>query len=256
MTLAHPTTTEPTGLEDFETGDMVMPQLRIDHQEGTLVDSLSGEASNDPEVILLGLVKQRILWEADMSTEKLGPLCRSLTFVTGLPDMKRFPWAAAGFDAEAPALPCEGCQLKEWDSHPKNGTPWCSEQWVFPLLQKTGESWSPSTLTVQRANLKPARAYVTSFARSKSPLYVATTKLVCQQQRRGTVKYVTLSFIKGAPTPEELHPDFADQYRRIREFVQTPRSNEEEITEPANAAAPTASRKSAAAVEDDEDIDF
>jgi hypothetical protein len=260
----------PEGLEDFEPSDMMVPTWRLDHGEGVVVDSLSGERFEKAEVIITGLVKQRTLWAAEMSETKEMPLCRSLNFTAGVPDQenpKRFPWAAAGFnyddykvggDDATLELPCEGCQLKEWGSHPKNQTPWCAEQWVFSLMTKTGETWSPAILTLQRSNLQAARAYVTSFARSRSPLFVCTTKLTCTLNKRGTVKYTTIAFAKGTDTPEELHDDFADQYRRIREFIQTPRGNDRNSAENDSAAptAPASNKRGAAAIDDDDEIDF
>ncbi len=256
MTLAHPDDAM-TGLEDFAPEDLVMPALRIDHQAGVIKHSLSGEEFKELDTILLGLVKQRTLWAPDMAAEPEAPICRSLNFTTGIPDPQkpeRFPWKAAGVD-EAPAISCEGCQLKEWGSHPKNSSPWCSEQWVFPLMFKSGSTWSPATITLQRVNLKPARGYVSAFAAEKSGLYVCTTKLTCHQNKRGTVSFVTLSFAKGDATPEDSWPELIEQYRRTRQFLQTPRSTDEEVTEPGDAA-PKAPPKKAAAAVDEEEIDF
>lgn len=239
------------GFEDFEVGDMVMPTLRIDHQEGVLVDNLSGEQFTEITVILLGLVKQRILWPVEMSETKEQPLCRSLDFAVGTPQPDRFPWKASGLEKKD-HLSCDSCPLKEWGSNPKNESPWCSEQWTFPLMMPAGNGWAPALLTLQRSNLKAARAYMTSFARSKSPLFTCESKVTLQQNKRGTVKYVNLFFAKGQDTPEEQRPEYAENYRRIREWVQTPRdestATEEEET--------TATGKTSEAALDESEIDF
>lgn len=247
---------ENIGLEDFDTTDMVMPTLRLDHQEGVMVDTLSGEQFPSLTVVLLGLVKQRILWPAEMSETKENPMCRSLNFSVGTPDPdkpERFPYAAAKLDPDQYPdlhLPCEACALKEWGSNPKNQTPWCSEQWTFPLMMPAGEGWAPAVFTLQRSNLKAARAYMTSFARSKKPLFTTETKITLQSNKRGTVKYVNTMFAKGDDTPSDFHPELAENYRRIREWLQTPRDEA-----PSDDEGTSVSNPSSAAVAD-EDLDF
>lgn len=243
------------GFEDFDNSDIVMPRLKLDHTEGVMVDTLSGETFTEAELVFLGNIKGRILWPAEVSEDKTGPLCQSLNFTQGLPDRDKFPWKASGFKpAEYPAdapLPCDGCQLKEWETHPQGGKPWCSELFTLALMLPAGDGWTPALLTLQRSAIKATRAYMTAFMRQKTPLFVTTTKLSLQQLRRGSVKYVVPQFAKGSPTDPELHAEFADHYRRIRTFVQTPRE-EKETTD--TGAAPTA--KSAAATDDDDKLDW
>ena len=251
----------PEGLEDFDTDDMVMPKLTIAHQDGQFTDSLSGEKFDSLEVVLLGLIKQRILWPPDMGVEAEAPLCKSYNFTEGRPDPAnptRFPWKASGFamtdyvDGEnAPVVTCESCKLKDWGSHPKSETPWCSEQHTFALLLPTGGGWSPAILTLQRTGIKPSKAYLTSFARSQSPLFVCTTKLGLSVQKRGTVTFSVPTFTRGTPTDADDHPEFASTYRRIREFITTPRQAEAEA-EGTPVAAPSTPAASAAAASDDE----
>lgn len=255
----------PEGLEDFSFDDMVMPKLAIAHQDGVFVDSLSGEKYPDLEVVLLGLIKQRILWPPDVAAEKEAPLCKSYNFSDGRPDPgnpSRFPWKASGYsmgeyvDGEnPPVLSCEGCKLKEWGSHPKGDTPWCSEQHTFALLIPSSVGgFSPAVLTLQRSGIKPSKAYLSSFARSQSPLFVCTTKMGLILQRRGTVAFSVPTFTRGTPTDEAFHGDFASQYRRIREFMTTPRANEDgEDGAPVAAPKPAAKRRPA---DDDDDLPY
>jgi hypothetical protein len=240
----------PEGLEDFAPEDMVMPRLNISHTEGVYVDSLSGEKFQGLDVVLLGLIKQRILWPPEVSGDKEAPLCKSFNFTEGRPDPanpSRFPWKASGFsmgdyvkgDDVPPVLTCEGCKLKDWGTHPKTETPWCSEQHTFALLMQVGDGYSPAILTVQRTGIKPSKAYLTSFARSASPLFIVTTKLGLTVSKRGTVVYAVPTFTRGVPTPEEAHPEFAAHYRRIREFITTPTAATEGEEEGTPVAAPT-----------------
>lgn len=246
------------GLEDFDTKtDAAMPMLRIKHDSGQFVDGLSGETINKPgeaiEVILLGLIKQRVLWAAEVSDDAM-PLCKSYNFLEGVPDEDTFPRKASGFSAEAVEsgrLPCEDCKLKDWGSHPQRDTPWCSEQHTFALLYKVGDGWAPALLTVQRSAIKPSRQYLTAFARSKTPLYTVVTSITLDQRRRGTVDFSVPKFVRGAETDQDDWPDYAMTYRGIREFVQTPRSRDDEDEDddgaPVAAPAKKAAKKAAPA---------
>lgn len=244
------------GLEDFDESDAVMPTLSIAHKEGLFVDGLSGETYSDLEVILLGLVKGRILWPSDLGTQKESPLCKSYNFDHGRPDPlkpDRFPWKASGFKmadfAEQPVLPCEGCKLKDWGSNPKTDSPWCTEQHQYILLLPVGDDYSPAVLTIQRTGLKPSRAYATNFSRAKEPLFITTTKLTLSQQRKGSVDYSVPQFLKGSPTDPEQYSTYANTYRRIRAFLQTPRiaDAETEAVEETPVAAPVGAPSAPAA---------
>lgn len=232
----------PEGLEDFDfQSDMVMPQLKIgsgENDAGFLIDSLSGErfdATTTPmRVIILGLVKQRVLWPAEIGAEPEPPLCRSYETTVGFPDAEnpaRFPWKASGFAApqmgEAPPnLSCDGCKLKEWGTDPKGGkAPWCAEQHVYPVLlvnQETG-STSPAILTLQRSSMQASKAYASSFAKSQTPMFMFFTEINLVIQRRGQVVYSVPKLARGAATDPAMYDEFVSQYRRIRAVLQTPR---------------------------------
>lgn len=260
---AIPDEDETVGLEDFDDSDAVMPTLSIAHKDGLFVDDLSGATYKELEVIPLGLVKGRILWPAEVSAEKVPPLCRSLNFDIGRPDPKRFPWTASGFAAadyadENPQLPCETCKLKEWGTNPKNESPWCAEQHQFIVLVPIGDKggYGPAILTIQRTGLKPSRAYVTAFRNAKEPLFISTVKLSLDQMRKGSVDYSVPKFARGTPTDPAEYPSYAQMYRRIRGFLQTPRTADvaeemEETPVAVGATAPAGASKPA-----DDDLPF
>lgn len=239
----------PEGLEDFDQNDLVMPMLRIKHDDGVIEDNLSGQTYEKMSVIMLGLIKQRVLWDAEVK-EDSHPLCKSYDFTVGHPDVKEFPWKESGFtriEDENATLPCADCQLKEWGSHPQREAPWCSEQHTFALLMPVGDDgWSPALFTVQRSAIKASKTYLTSFARAKKPLYTVTTNLSLEVRKRGTVTFAVPRFVQGEATDQADWPDYASQYRFIREFVQTPRSRDEE-GEPSEGAPPAGSAAAPAA---------
>lgn len=255
------------GMEDFDMAtDAVMPTIKIDHKKGVFIDGLSGQEFPELDAVLLGLIKQRVLWEAEVEENSKGPLCRSYDFHQGHPDFDRFPWKSApvftkpASEDEVVTLPCESCPLKEWDSHPQRDTPWCSEQHTFAIMQILNEDgdMAPSLLTVQRSAIKPSRTYMTSFAKSKTPLFVCRTKVTLDHRKRGNVEYAVPKFVRGEATDPSEFPIFAENYQQIREFVQTPRifvsdGDDDQSGAPTDAAAPAAAPAGATPPAPDED---
>jgi len=229
--------TQPEGLEDFAPSDRVVPTLRINHKESVVEDSLSGAKYSELTVVLLGLIKQRVLWPPDMGEEKEQPLCRSYNFTEGHPSppeekslVERFPWEAAGY-GEPPAgwegivLPCGSCKLKDWGTHPRREAPWCSEQHTFAMLLPTDEgALIPVLFQIQRSALKPSKNYLSSFANAGQPLFTVFTKITLEARKRGSNDYSVPKFVRGQATPPDLHAGFSQTYRSIREYVQTPRA--------------------------------
>lgn len=259
---ATPEDMEGIGLEDFETSDMVMPRINIVHDEAMFQDNLSGEKHDSIRAVILGLVKQRILWD-DEVVDGDTPLCKSYNFHQGHPDPTRFPFKDASFDKgtiegeDDPTLPCSACQLKEWGSHPKRETPWCSEQHTFPLLMEVSEDqFAPALLTVQRSGIKPSKSYLTSFARSKTPLYTVVTNLTLNAQKRGSVNYAVPAFSRGEPTDSDDWGFYAQQYRQIREFITTPPVRDDDDDAGSGAPSAPSSGDAPAASEPDDDLPF
>lgn len=252
-----------TGLEDFGMEDAVVPRLQIVHKEGEFKDSLSGEQFGKINAIILGLVKQRILWHKDIDEGDM-PMCKSPDHKFGFPNVsedtkkdKRFPWGMSGFDpADYPpdengiiALPCEGCQLKEWGSHPDGKKPYCAEQYTLPLLYSPNEddSFVPAILTFQKTGIKPIRSYLTSFARTKNPAYTAITEISLTLQHRGQTDYSVPKLRRVGDTDPDDWREYSISYRSLRNFLTshpTPRDDEDvEPTPSDNVNRPPATEK-------------
>jgi hypothetical protein len=237
------------GLEDVGAADVVIPRLSINHLDGTFKDNLSKAEYPKLKVILLGLVKQRIMWKSEVEDGDK-PLCKSPDFEHGFPNVradatpdKRFPWDESNFNhADFPpekgindltTLPCNNCVFKEWgtDKNGKSTPPPCTEQHTYPLLFSSddGESYSPALLSLQRTGIKPSRQYISSFAQSKTPMFTVFTELSLTQQSRGTVRYAVPNLRRQEATDREMWREYADQYRTIRDFVRAaPRKRDEE----------------------------
>lgn len=253
-----------TGLEDFDAGDMVMPRLAIVQQEAVFEDSLSGEKFAEMDVVILGLIKQRVLWPSELGENDSSPLCKSTNYTTGYPNPSTFPWAESGFSPQdgqqgSVTLSCNDCALKEWGSHPTNNVPWCSEQYTFALLRPTSGGHAPAIVTFQRSGVKSCKTYLTSFAQAKTPLFTCVTKISLEARKRGSVSYAVPKFVKGAETPQELWGEFAQQYRDIRDFLQkAPSYDSADSPAPGGAAAQASSNTPTApeATPDSSDLPF
>lgn len=248
------------GLEDFDESDIVMPTIKIEHQEGVFVDNLSNERFEVLECVVLGLVKGRIMWDREVNEDE-PPLCRSLDFTVGLPGPK-FPWEESGFaeptDKENAQIACADCPLKEWGSHPtRDNVPWCNEQhtYVIGLPNPARTVFAPAILTIKSSGIKPSKAYISGFARAKTPMFVNMTTITLEQMKRGSVKYCIPKFAKGATVDESFFDDFKDQYRMVRSFLQTPRvrheDSEADVVRTASEPAPAAAAASSPVYGDD-----
>jgi hypothetical protein len=219
----------PEGLEDLSTSDLSTPRITIDHKECVFEDSQSGQKFPSLDnAIILGLVKQRVLWPASIG-ESDQPLCKSFDAKVGNANPGSFPWEAANFDPnEFPKtdgdfprimLPCSQCQLKEWNSHPKQDNPWCTLQNTLILLINESGVLVPALFSVQRSGLKPCTTYLSTFIRSNKPAFTSYTTISLQPAKRGDNTYAVPKFVKGSATEEKWYPYFAQQYREIKRFI-------------------------------------
>lgn len=254
------------GFEDVDQSDIVIPRITIAHQEAEFVNSLSGERYSDLDVIILGQVKQRIMWAAE-TDEGDRPLCKSPDHENGFPSVsddlprdKRFPWVTSGLQmADFPAdqglnglvtLPCANCLHKDWDNPkiPGRKKPLCDEQFTFPLMYSPEGSSDPDSFvtalfSVQRTGIKPAKTYVSGYAQTRTPMFRNFTKLSLLLQGKGTVTYSIPKFQRGAETDRDQWDNYAMQYRSARELIRMPPENYDAVPEDGdntNSPAPVA----------------
>lgn len=249
------------GLEDLGSADVALPRLNIVHKEALFKDNLSGNVYDKLDVILLGMVRQRIMWHPEVDDGDR-PMCKSPDFDHGFPNIseqqpvdKRFPWAASNFTpaqmlpvVEGPSkshaegfnsnghgvLPCASCVFSQWGKTPggKSEPPPCSEQFTFPLLYTPdeGDSWLPAILTLQRTGIKPAKAYMSSFVQTRTPLFSVRTTLSLTLNKRGSVDYSVPVITKGVSTDRNEWHGYGEQMKSIRGWLrQAPRGEEVEV---------------------------
>lgn len=244
-----------TGLEDFGLADAVIPRLTIKHQEGFFKDSLSNREFDKIETILLGLVRQRVLWHHVMDDDDAAPMCKSTNFNIGWPNVsddqpkdKRFPWDKSNFNQEdfppdedgQVQLPCASCVLKEWGSHPDGKKPYCTEQFTMPLLYRelgSDDNFVVAVTSFQKTSIKPLRSYLSDFKRSNNPAYTVITEIGLDQLSRGGNKYCVATFRQGDKTDPENWRKYSADYRGLRHFLMQPPTLREE--EEATSSAPS-----------------
>lgn len=246
------------GLEDATISDVVIPRLRIDHKKCLFENNLTKETWETLTVIILGLVKQRIMWHEDVDNDDK-PMCKSPNFEHGFPNnsdeqpkAKRFPWADSNFNPDdfkpengingLVTLPCGSCRFTQWSADRK--PPKCSEQHTYPLLYSTPEdpdNFLPALFTVQRTGIKPSRAYLSGFVNAKRPMFTALTEIGLTHQSRGSVEYAVPWFKQLGKTDQDMWQDYGNTFIGIRDWCkQAPRPLEDED---ALAAADAGSNK-------------
>ena len=235
------------GLEDMDTGDMTIPRIVIEHKAGYFKDNQTGETFTEFDCIMLGLVKQRSLWPPD-PVDGEGPMCRSVDFATGTPDDGKWfakhngvsAQAQSGFtvdEVQAGNLDCSSCGNKEWKSHPNNGTPWCNEQFTFPVIRIMPDGTeAPALISFQKTGLKPCKAYASGFRQSKRPLYSAVTRISAVHNKKGTVEFVTPGFTRVSDSDQTNWAQYSQSLASIRDFITTPFSFDDEtpVAAPSN----------------------
>lgn len=227
-----------TGLEDFSQEDLRMPRINIDHEQGVFKDSLSGTELPAMSAVVLGLIKQRVLWPPQVSDDNSQPLCKSTDYNLGFPTINgrrptdNFPWNAAGWN---PAdfqpnedgrltLPCNACRLKEWASHPDGKKTWCSEQHSIPLLYAPlgEEPMAMALFTTQRSSINASKNYFAGIVRQERPAFAYYCEISLRPQQRGKNTYYVPVFTMKGPTDESQWPSYSSAYRSTRTFLHRP----------------------------------
>jgi len=217
------------GLEDVDLTEGGTPRIVIDHTDAVFRDDMSGVSVPEFDGIVLGLIKQRVLW-APEQTEDPMPLCKSIDFAAGTPDPATFPLKESGLKlklAEGVEASCADCQLKEWDTHPTRNGPWCQEQHVWAVLAdlEGDGGQAPALLTFQRSSMKPSKQYLGAFARKRKPAFSVVSHFELSAHKRGTVKYAVPTITRGELTDTDDWEWYKEQYLGIRSFLQTKRDD-------------------------------
>lgn len=248
--------TYDTGLEDFDVAtEGSIPRLSIKHGD---VPMYKLNIQEDPFAsfrgIVLGLVKQRVLWPAVYEGDDAEPLCKSVNNVDGLVNWEKFPWQASGFDpADISAnprfddggnliLPCSGCRLKEWGSHPTAKPPWCNQQATLPMLIDLGDDpedpqWMPAVASFSKTALRPINNFITPYAARKEPCYIDVVQFDLKPASSNGRRYGVPVVRAVAKTDRTDWAAYSAQYKQMRSFL-TAAPNQKEEEEPGATPPP------------------
>jgi hypothetical protein len=227
------------GLEDVDARDISMPIIKINHtsEQGYPVfeDTSGNSLGAKIEVVPLGMVKQRVMWEPNRVAkpgEKVYPICRARDFHNGIPDPERFPWDRTPFtpeqaDANGGMISCQECPLKEWETGHDGKRPACNEQHAWVVKRRTeDDDLIPGIVTFQSTGLKPSRTFFGSFVtESKSP-YTQWVEIELEKKRQGNVNYGVPKFRRIGNTSIEVRNDCSVQWPGIREYLRAPRRSD------------------------------
>lgn len=237
------------GLEDLKATDISFPRIRILHDEGVFMDSVTKRKSAVLDCIIIGMVKQRIFWDADADLDESEPLCKSPgeanprdpnSRMLGFPNIHgkedfRFPWEGSNFDPDdwqpddngVVRLPCDACAYAQWRKNPKkkdkNDPPLCNEQYTLVIMYRMDDEdqYIPGIFTVQKTGIGPAKAYLGAFKQRQQPPFLTYTSVTLNEGIKGGRKFQVPQFeaVQGAKTEREEWAGFAKTFGAIREYV-------------------------------------
>lgn len=246
----QPTTDYDTGLGDLTQADLSIPRLRIKHKLSVFEDGGSGVQIPSMVAVILGLVRQRVLFHWDVEDDD-APMCKSHDFQTGFPNLDpkkpklTFPWVKAKFNPQdfpvnpddgLVALPCNSCALKDWGSHPTGQEkPWCAEQFTLPIYyaqtldQLRAGEYGSALISFQKTSLPNLKRYLSQFQQKGVGAYTQYTEIALEARTRGQTEYCVAKFRALGATDEDEFAGFSENYQAIRHFLTNARPQAREI---------------------------
>jgi hypothetical protein len=226
------------GLEDVDESDFTTPRLNINHDKGVFVNSQTEEEWQELYVVVLGRIRQRIMWRQKYEDDKnIKPQCRSNDNKLGFPNFDQtsdrrdlFPWDQSNFNS-APlevnpeyneyTLPCDDCAFKEWG---ENGDkPLCNAQWAIPLYYVVeGGAYLPAVFTVRSTGLVAFKSYFSAFAMKRESPMLVHTHMSLREAKQGRNTYFIPQFKRNAATDGSYWQSWADSYKGMRNFITRP----------------------------------
>lgn len=225
-----------SGLEDFGAEDLKLARLVIDQKAGLFKDSLSGTEYEVVHAITLGVVKQRVMWQATVEDDS-NPLCKSTDNMVGYPTTwdkpnNNFPWLASGWqqsdfpqdEVGRTVLPCNTCRFTQWKTHPDGKKPWCSMQHAVPLLYSApgDDPYIQAVFTFQRSSLPASQAYFAGFMQKSLPAFSAVCEIKLNKMKRGQNDYYVPQLRVIGQTDQERWFDLSESYKTMRGFLTRP----------------------------------
>ena len=197
-------------LDELHDDEIPTPRIVVDGKTCQFVNSDTSERYDDLEVIILGLVRNRVMWDRNATPrDGMTPLCRSNDAVTGRPNIsddipvkEQFPWKKSNFtrselpvepNTDQPLAPCKDCVFAEWGND--NERPPCDERLTLPVFYKDSfGKWATGILTFKGAGFRATTRYLGAIKARKQQSFMFRTKITLEPQRSGEVDYATPKF--------------------------------------------------------------
>lgn len=224
-----------SGIDGLSADEIPTPRLLIDHHQGVYTDNQTEVPRTELIGIVLGFVRQRIMWPKELPDDGGSPMCKSNDSENGLPNMDpasefAFPFAESPFnpndlqvnqELNRVLLPCSNCTFTDWSGQGNKTPPRCSE--VFNLIVMfdaygTGDL-QPAFFPLKKSALKNAKAFLARFKQRSLPAYSEFAHFTLEHRKRGGNPY-SVPVIKAAgPTNPEMWPAFSENYASLRDFA-------------------------------------
>ncbi|MEU4066698.1 hypothetical protein AB0F25_30670 [Streptomyces wedmorensis] len=225
-----------TGLDDLSIDDIPTPRILINHADGAFYDNQMEVQRQQFIGIILGSVKQRIMWDANLEDDGTDvPKCKSNDGRTGLPNMdptsdRQYPFDESSFDRNLvpidpdlnrAVLPCSNCVFTSWSGQGNKTPPRCSEVENLVVMfdaYGTGEL-QPAFMPMKKSAIKTTRVYLARFKQKGVPAYSEFTHFSLESRMRGKNPYAVPIFQSAGPTNPEYWQDFSKNYKVLREMA-------------------------------------
>lgn len=187
------------GLENLDPSDIKIPKIKIvqlTSQEvadgkarpGQFYNSLTQEATDTVECVLLQLGKTRVAWEGVFKRGE-EPKCRSFDGIRS-----------------ASGQLCSKCKLKEWGAN--NEKPECNQGYTWLAALDNGE-YTPFRIIASGTSVSPTKDFLNVLAQKRYPIYVFRIVLSTEkkQNEQGTYYVIKYQFNEDEngiqPVPRE-----------------------------------------------------
>jgi hypothetical protein len=204
---------EMLGLEQFDTGDLVIPRFKIvqpTSKEGTpgrFKNNLTNEEIDKLSVVVLAASKGRVCWSENLEED---PICRSGDGLLPSDNVESPVNSICGTKENGKRFEAV-CPNAKWGDN--NERPLCNE--VINLLCVSKDDHVPFFISVHGTQLKPVRAYLSALGLRKKSLYEyqATMSLKETSNQKGKFFVVQFEDLKESkPDQKEIFRAMFFQY--------------------------------------------
>lgn len=211
--------------------------LSIAHKLGMFVTMDQGgshpwDTVTEFDAVVIGGVKQRIMWPPYGAAGDRRPLCKSNNNREGYPQVN-FPWndARSIYEGDAPieghehdTLKCTDCQFKLNPRHYKDmALPVCESSYKLILLDPQDRV---VIFNAQGAAKRVVAHYAKWFQQNNQPMFTHITRFELTSVKNNGNRYADLELRKGGPTDKSRWVSrYLPLFKQWREELETPPSS-------------------------------